>query len=147
MSTVGIESFVSPPEVVHDRMVFKEFWNRHNEESPDDFPMQLEMYHWYVAHMGWTLMNTIPPLRISPGIGVPEALKPFADLECRRGFLVMVGTVAQVLHLSGFHPAATEFVGRAHGLDYDTGHLVMLAYDYVNSTSKIDEPQEDADER
>lgn len=148
---VAIESFVNPPEIVHAFMRFKEFWRDHAERSPDDFPSQLEMYHWYIAYMAWVILHATPPAKEratakewqDSRVGVPDHVKPLADLNARRGFLVMVGTVAMVLNLSGFDQAAVEFVSHAHHMDFDTGQLHMLAFDYVNSVSKIDAPVEE----
>jgi hypothetical protein len=143
---VPIEAFVNPPEVVRDRMAFKQFYHDAAERyGTADFPEQLEMWHWYVAHIGWTAMQHTPATSIDnrTPVGVPNDVKPLCDLNTNRGFLVMLGTVALVLDLSGFDQAAKEFVAHAHHVAFDTGHLHMLAYDFVHTVSNIDVIEEE----
>jgi hypothetical protein len=153
MSLVRIESFVSPTENVQSLMSFKEMYVRNGESQSEDFPDRLDMYHWIIAYVGWTVFRNTPPAPVQSSpqawqgarVGVPNEHKPLCDLHAGRGFFVMVGTVALVLDLSGFDQAAVEFLSYAHHVDYDTGQLYMLAFDYVHSITTLDIPKEGAD--
>lgn len=149
MIHVPIEAFTNPTALVVERMEFKEFYREKEGIDPADFPTGLTMYHWYVAYMGWLFLKMQPPADAAhrQPVAVPNELKPLCDLDTNRGFLVMTGTVAMVLDLSGMDQSAREFVAHAHHVAYDTGHLHMLAYDFVHSISSIDVIREERNRR
>lgn len=123
---------------------FRAFYGFKSVSHPVDFPLELTTYQWHIAYVGWMLMRLCAPNpvqgdgdRAMPAIEVPLGLKPMCDLDANHGFLVMVGTVAMLLDLTGFRQSGMEFLRRCHEAEYDTGQLFMLAYDYVVSVATL----------
>jgi hypothetical protein len=121
---------------------FVEAYQKGHRTRPQDFPIALTVHEWRTAHIGWQVMQDTPP-GTTEEVGLPESLRPYCDLDLKRGFYVLVGTVVQLLTLGVDGLAATEFVTRAHDMDEDVGHLYMLALDYIISTSALHEIAEE----